>query len=372
MIHRTQLENIQNHLFKGKAIILTGPRQSGKTTLFNVLLEQYPHLSLNADDPFIKEILTRPNLEQLKSIINQHKLIFIDEAQRIEDIGITLKMITDNFKDVQLLANGSSSFELSNRLNEPLTGRKFEFKLLPLSWEEFQRHDGYLLSEQHLENQLIYGFYPDVVNNQGNEKFILNNLLNSYLYQDILSFSNLRKPEVLEKLVQALAFQVGNEINLNELSQIVGIDKNTVNKYIDILEKGLVIFKLGSFSRNLRNEIKTNKKVYFYDNGIRNAVISNFSPFGLRNDIGAIWENFLMSERMKYNIYHNKYKKMYFWRTKQQQKIDLIEESDGKIMAYEFKYSPRRQVKFPKIFIEKYNATGQVISRNNFRDFVAK
>ncbi|HPV56466.1 MAG TPA: DUF4143 domain-containing protein, partial [Tenuifilaceae bacterium] len=242
--------------------------------------------------------------------------------------------------------------------------------LFPISWEEFENHHGYLNSEQQLENRLLYGFYPDVLNNVGDEISILRNLVNSYLYKDILSYSDIRKPEVLEKLVQALALQVGSEVNYSELAQIVNVDKNTISKYIDILQQGYIIFKLGSFSRNVRNEIKTNKKIYFYDNGVRNMVIGNFNPLDLRTDKGALWENFLISERMKQIEYKQSLARTYFWRTKQQQEVDFVEENSGKLIGYEFKWNKKKSTRLPKTFVETYNAESNVIDKNNFREFV--
>ncbi len=263
-----------------------------------------------------------------------------------------------------------SSFDLSNQINEPLTGRKWEYQLFPISWEEYEEHHGYLYSEQQLENRLLYGLYPDVLNNPEDEISVLRNLVNSYLYKDILSFVNIQKPEILEKLVQALALQIGSEVNYSELAQMVNADKNTVSKYIDILQKGYIIFKLGSFSRNLRNEIKKNKKIYFYDNGIRNMIIGNFNPLELRTAKGALWENFLISEKVKQIEYKQSLSHTYFWRTKQQQEVDFVEENSGKIYGYEFKWNNRKKVKLPKTFIETYNAKSKVIDRKNFREFV--
>lgn len=371
MYIRTLSETIGNKIGKGKAIILIGPRQVGKTTLIRNLIKDKKHLFLDADDPTVRSVLNNPNTEQIRSIIGSNKIIFIDEAQRISGIGLTLKIITDQFKGVQLFVSGSSSFDLSKEINEPLTGRKWEYELYPISWEEFENNHGYLVSEQQIENRLLYGFYPDVLNNPGEEKEILKHLVNSYLYRDILAYSNIRKPDVLEKLVQALALQIGSEVNYNELAQIVGVDKNTVSNYIDILQKGYVIFKLNSFSRNLRNEIKKNKKIYFYDNGVRNMVLGNFNPLELRQDTGALWENFLISERLKQNIYKNKYTKMYFWRTKQQQEVDLVEEEEGIITGFEFKWSARKKIRLPKTFVNEYNAKEEIIDRNNFRKFVS-
>ncbi|WP_317133889.1 ATP-binding protein [Brumimicrobium oceani] len=332
------------------------------------IINQKEYLFLDGDDSTVLSLLKSPNTEQIRSIIGSYKLIFIDEAQRIEGIGLTLKIITDQFKDVQLLVSGSSSFDLTNALNERLTERKWDFELFPVSWEEFENKRNYLIAEQQLENRLLYGFYPDILNHPGEERELLNQLVSSYLYQDILSFSNIRKPEVLEKLVRVLALQLGNEVSYNELAKTIGIDKNTVANYIDILEKGYVVFKLDSFSRNVRNEIKKNKKIYFYDNGVRNTVIGNFKPLDLRQDKGALWENFLISERLKQNTYKNTNTKMYFWRTKQQQEVDLVEEKDGVITGFEFKWKAKNNLKLPRTFVNEYGAKEVIIDRSNFRN----
>ena len=363
-------KEIERRIGSGKAIVLIGPRQVGKTTLIETILKSKDYLLLDGDDPKTRVLLTEPNTEEIRSILGKYKYVFIDEAQRIKGIGLTMKIITDRFKGIQLFTSGSSSFDLSNQINEPLTGRKWEYQLFPISWEEYEEHHGYLYSEQQLENRLLYGFYPDVLNNPGDEINILRNLVNSYLYKDILSFVNIQKPEILEKLVQALALQIGSEVNYSELAQIVNADKNTVSKYINILQKGYIIFKLGSFSRNLRNEIKKNKKIYFYDNGIRNMVIGNFNPLELRTDKGALWENFLISERVKQIEYKQSLAHIYFWRTRQQQEVDFVEENSGKIYGYEFKWNNRKKVKLPKTFVEAYNAESKVVDRKNFREFV--
>ncbi len=361
---------IKRKIGSGKAVVLIGPRQVGKTTLIETILKNKDYLLLDGDDPRTRTLLTEPNTEQIRSILGKYKYVFIDEAQRIKGIGLTMKIITDRFKAIQLFTSGSSSFDLSSQINEPLTGRKWEYQLFPISWEEYEDHNGYLYAEQQLENRLLYGLYPDVLNNPEDEINVLRNLVNSYLYKDILSFANIQKPEILEKLVQALALQIGSEVNYSELAQTVNVDKNTVSKYIDILQKGYIIFKLGSFSRNLRNEIKMNKKIYFYDNGIRNMVIGNFNPLELRTDKGALWENFLISERIKQIEYKQSLARIYFWRTKQQQEVDFVEENSGKIYGYEFKWNNKKKVRLPKTFIEAYNAESKVIDRKNFREFV--
>ncbi len=370
MYTRYLSEIIKKRIGSRKAIVVIGPRQVGKTTLIESILETKDYLLLDGDDPKTRTLLTEPNTEEIRTLIGKYKFVFIDEAQRIEGIGLTMKIITDRFKEVQLFASGSSSFDLTNKINEPLTGRKWEYQLFPISWEEYEKHHGYLYAEQQLENRLLYGFYPDVLNNSGDEINVLRNLVNSYLYRDILSYSDIRKPEVLDKLVQALALQVGSEVSYSELAQIVNVDKNTISKYIDILQKGYIVFKLSSFSRNVRNEIKTNKKIYFYDNGIRNMIIGNFNPIDLRTDKGALWENFLISERVKQIEYKQSLARIYFWRTKQQQEVDFVEEKSGEIFGYEFKWNKKRYSKLPKTFTETYNAESSVIDKDNFREFV--
>jgi len=370
MINRVLGDIINSKLGKGKAIIITGPRQVGKTTLVKNIIGDKGYLFLDGDDPTVRRLLTNPNTEEIKSIIGKNKIVFIDEAQRIENIGITLKIITDQFKTVQLLVSGSSAFELNNKLNEPLTGRKWEYHLFPISWKELEDNLGFVKASQQLELRLLYGMYPDVINNVGEEREVLQQLGNSYLYKDILSFSGIRKPDILEKLLQALALQTGNEVSYNELSQLLGIDKNTVSNYIDILEKAFVVFKLKSFSKNLRNEIKANQKIYFYDTGIRNMVIGNFNALELRQDKGALWENFLISERMKKLNYESSIARPYFWRTVQQQEIDYVEEIAETITGYEIKWNDKAKVKIPKLFSETYDTKINVLTRENFRTFL--
>ncbi|SFN96675.1 ATP-binding protein [Salegentibacter flavus] len=370
MIKRVLEDKIIDRFGTGKVILLIGPRQVGKTTLFNKLLEGKDYLFLNGDDPTVRKLLSNPNLEQLKNIIGRHSIVFIDEAQRIENIGITLKLITDQLKSVQLLVSGSSAFELNNQTQEPLTGRKWEYRLYPISWSEFEMDVGYLKAEQQLELRIIYGMYPDVINNLGDEKEVLKQLTDSYLYKDILSYGGIRKPEVLEKLLRALAFQIGSEVSYNELSQILGIDKKTVAAYIDLLCQAFVIYRLPSFSKNLRNEIKTNQKIYFYDTGVRNMIIGNLNPLQNRQDKGNLWENFLITERLKSMAYNSSLAKGYFWRTVSQQEIDYVEEDAGIIKGYEIKWNSKNKVKIPKIFSDTYKAEVQIINHENFRDFL--
>ena len=370
MIDRTITSRITSKIGRGKAIIIVGPRQVGKTTLITELLNGVDYQFFDGDDPLVRTAFNTPNTEELKRLIGNKKVVFIDEGQRIPGIGLTLKIIVDQLKNVQLWVSGSSSFTLFDEWNEPLTGRKWEYELYPISWEEYEKHTGYLKAQQQLETRLLYGFYPDVINNQGEEVEILKNLVNSYLYRDILAYADIRKPQVLDDLVQALALQVGSEVNYNELSQLVGVDRKTVINYIDVLEKGYVIFRLRSYSRNIRNEIKKGRKIYFYDNGIRNTIIGDFKSMDTRPDKGALWENFLVAERMKQNSYKFTLAKPYFWRTPQQQEVDYVEEKGQQLYGFEFKWDQKKKPNLPKTFMDKYHAIGEAITRDNFRSFV--
>ncbi len=372
MITRVQADRIEKVFFKGKAIVLTGARQVGKTTMLENILEKHKGelLTMNGDDTTIQNLLNRPNTLQLKQLIGNNKLVFIDEAQRIPEIGLTSKIITDSFKEVQLILSGSSSFDLYNKVNEPLTGRKWTFNLWPVTWEEWQNHVGYIKAEQDVENRMIFGFYPDVLNHEESPETVLVELAESYLYKDILMYEGLKKPTVIKKLLQALAFQVGNEVSLQELGQTVGVDPKTIDTYIDILEKAFIIFRLTPLSRNLRNEIKAKNKVYFYDNGIRNAVIGQLQPLAIRQDTGVLWENFLISERVKQISQNKDLRQSYFWRTTQQQEVDYVEEVNGTFFGYEFKWSERKTIKFPKTFTNGYDSSNKGINRHNFREFV--
>ncbi|GGI27435.1 ATP-binding protein [Pedobacter mendelii] len=373
MIERDLNSVIKSKFFKGKAIILTGARQVGKTTLLKQLVKEteLPFVFLNCDEAEVRNTLENTSVERLKSIIGNNKIIFIDEAQRVNGIGLTLKIIVDNFADIQLLVTGSSSLELATGIKEPLTGRKFEYNLFPFSISELANDKNLLAEEQALEKRLIYGSYPDAINYPGEEKELLLNLTNSYLFKDILSLTSIRKPIQLEKLVQALALQMGHEVSYQELGQIIDADKQTVEKYIDLLEQCFVIFKLTAFSKNLRNEIKKSRKIYFYDNGIRNALIQNFSSLALRQDTGALFENYIIAEFIKKNNNKRRFAKYYFWRSFQQQEIDLIEEVDGNINAMEIKWNENKKVKFPTTFTDAYLInTTSVINKKNYSSFL--
>ena len=373
MIERAIYEQIMKNLFKGKAIIITGPRQVGKTTLLQAIMKESESkvLYLNCDEPDIRPMLENASSTSLKALIGDNALILIDEAQRVKNIGLTLKLLVDNFKEIQIIATGSSALELANEINEPLTGRKREYHLYPFSTAEMVANSSIIQETRLLEQRMIYGFYPDIVNSPAEAQTNLLDLGNNYLYKDVLSLQDVRKPALLERLLTALALQIGNEISYTEIGQTIGADNKTIDRYVELLEKCFVVFQLGGFSRNLRNEIKKGKKIYFYDNGIRNSIIKNFSPLSLRQDTGALWENFLVSERKKANHYANHYVNSYFWRTHQQQEIDMIEETGGKLYAWEFKWNEKAKVKIPASFLEAYpgSITGTV-NRQNYMEFL--
>lgn len=365
---------IKDKCFRHKAILLLGARQVGKTTLLKEFIRERTDevLFLNCDESLTVSLLANRNLRQLQTMIGTVKIIVIDEAQKVDNIGLTLKMIVDNFPEVQVIATGSSAFELRNRLNEPLTGRKYEYQLFPISTNEIYKTSGYVDVARLLETRLIYGSYPDVLTHGAEAHELLNSLTESYLYKDILATENLRKPELLDKLLRALAFQVGSEVSYNELAQTIGSDAKTVERYIELLEKCFIIFRLNGLSRNLRNELKKAKKIYFYDNGVRNAVIQQFAPLDMRNDIGALWENFFISERIKFNHYRQHYCNIYFWRTKSQQEIDYIEERDGAYTAFEMKWNPRNtKVTIPSSFLNAYPvAETTIITPDNYLNYL--
>ena len=365
---------IQERCFQGKAIILLGTRQVGKTTLLKKIIQeqQVDALYLNCDEPQTVAALTKCNLKELQMVIGANKFVVIDEAQKVDNIGLTLKLIVDNMPDVQVIATGSSAFELRNCLNEPLTGRKYEYQMFPISSKEIYQSSGYIDLKGLLETRLIYGSYPDILNHASDARELLRMLTDSYLYKDILATDNLRKPDVLDKLLRALAFQVGSEVSYNELAQTVGTDSKTVERYIELLEKCYIIFRLHGLSRNLRNELKKAKKIYFYDNGVRNAVIQQFAPLELRNDAGALWENFFISERIKRNHYQQNYYNIYFWRTKSQLEIDYIEEQNGQMTAFEMKWNPKKSnTSIPETFLNAYDVKETVvITPENYLEYL--
>ncbi len=373
MIERLLRDLIEKRLYRNKAIIVVGPRQVGKTTLLRMLVADTERkvLMWNCDEPDVRRRLAGPTSTELRAEIGDAEFILIDEAQRVKDIGITLKLMIDNFPEKQLVVTGSSAIELSNSINEPLTGRKYEYVMYPFSTEELIKELGVQEERRMLERRLVYGSYPEVVNNVGEEREVLTDLVGSYLYKDIFSFQDVRKPEIIEQLLQALALQVGSEVSFNELGRLLGLNSVTVQRYIDLLEKSFVVFHLRSFSRNVRSELKKSRKIYFWDNGVRNAVIGDFKTLGLRTDVGALWENYIISERLKHNAYNSFYGKSYFWRTQLQQEVDYVEDIDGVLHAYEFKWSKTKQPRLTETFAKNYpDHTFEVVSPENYQRFV--
>jgi len=370
-----------NRLLKGKilekwddrkVIIVSGPRQVGKTTLLTeICKEKGEFLFLNGDDFSVQNLLKEFTKTKWLSIIGKYKIIFIDEAQRIPDIGLGVKIIYDQIPEIKVILSGSSAIDLNSQTKEPLTGRKWEFHLYPIAWKEWVDKINYINAQSDLENRLIYGMYPDVLTHESDKKEILMELTSSYLFKDLLEYNGIRNPKILNDLLKALALQLGNEVSYNELSQLLQIDRATVEKYIDLLEKTFVIFKLPALNNNQRNEIKNSRKIYFYDNGVRNAILQNFTPLSLRNDVGALWENFLISERVKMNAYQKQTVFQAFWRNYHGQEVDYIETINGIQNAYEFKWNEKRKSKVPAGFQKNYPESNfTYINRSNFNDFV--
>ncbi len=364
---------IEKSLTRGKAVIIYGARQVGKTTLAQKILSDSPGNSiyLNCDEPDVRNALTERTSIQLRQLIGENELMVIDEAQRVRNIGLTLKLIIDNFRELKIIATGSSSFELSNRVKEPLTGRKIEFQLFPLSITELSQAYSDLDLRRLLEAIMRFGLYPAVVSAALDVKTrIVSEISESYLYRDALEYQALKKPELLEKLLQALALQLGNEVSYKELANLLGTDKATVERYVGLLEKAFIIFVLRPFSRNLRKEIGKKRKIYFYDLGVRNSIIKNFNSLNLRTDVGSLWENFLLAERIKTNSSRMRPVNQYFWRTYDRKEIDLVEEAGGVLAGFEFKWGQGR-VKKHKDFLEGYPGSSiDVVNRANFLSFV--
>lgn len=373
-IFQKQLEKLKKIIAPNKVVVIYGPRRCGKTTLINKYLEniKQKYLLMNGDDIIAQEYLGSQSIEKLKSFIGKNELLVIDEAQRIKNIGLNLKIIVDNMKGIKIIATGSSSFNLASYMGEPLTGRKYTLKLFPLAQLEIAQTEDRLKTAANLENRLIFGSYPEVVivsDNKEREKY-LKEIINSYLYKDILELEGVRHSDKIARLLQLLAFQIGKEVSLNELGTQLGISKNTVERYLDLLEKSFVIYKLSGFSRNLRKEITKSHRYFFYDNGIRNALINNFNPLKLRDDIGMLWENYIIIERLKKQEYMDISSNNYFWRTYERKEIDFVEFREGVLYGYEIKWSEKK-IKPPTDWVKTYkNARYQVISRENYLDFI--
>ncbi|QQS03742.1 MAG: ATP-binding protein [Fibrobacterota bacterium] len=365
--------SIEERLFRGKVVVLYGARQVGKTTIAKELLSKHPERSLylTGDEPDVREAFSNKSLTQLQRFLGDLRLLVLDEAQRIQGVGVTLKLLVDGWPQLQVVATGSSSLELGTSLREPLTGRKFEFWVPPLTVRELAGSQGLLEARRLLEHRMLYGTYPEVAmlgGMEGRERLM--ELAASYLHRDLLSFRDIRNPQLLEKLIQALALQIGQEVSMTELAGLVGIDKNTVADYLRILQQAFVVFLLPPFARNRRNELKKMNKVYFWDTGMRNAVLGNFQPLSVRSDKGALWENFLIAERLKNNSNSMREARPHFWRTATQQEIDFLEEDDGKLSAFEIKSIPVRW-KIPATFVESYpEAKIELVHIENWENFL--
>ena len=373
MIHRIIEEQIVSMLGSGKAIIIMGARQVGKSTLLESIFQDKENvLWMTGDDLDVQELFSQITSSRLKALLGNSQYLVIDEAQRITDIGLRLKLITDQIKNVQVIVTGSSSFELASKVNESLAGRKREFRMFPLSFSEMVHHTNLLEELRLIPHRLVFGYYPEVVTNTGKESIILKELADSFLYKDILSFESINKPDRIVRLLKALAYQIGSQVSYNEVGRLVGLDSKTVERYIEILEKSYIIFRLGSYSRNLRNELKASRKIYFWDLGIRNLLISNLTQIETRPDAGALWENYVIAERLKRNAYCSSIEQHWFWRTQQQKEIDYLEEENGMLNAYEFKWNDKKSnVRVPESFAKAYpNATFKVITPQNVDEFL--
>lgn len=371
VIKRTIQAEVEKKLFKGKLIVIYGARQVGKTTLVKAIQNKTQEsIYLNCDEPDIRAALTNTTSTAIKSLLGSARLVIIDEAQRVRNIGLTLKLMVDTFNDTQIIATGSSSFDLSNEIAEPLTGRKYEFHLYPFSFEELSQI--YQPTELHriVEQRMIYGMYPEITLKEQEADELLKSLTQSYVYKDVLEYQRIKNPDILQKLLEVLALQVGQEVSYNELANLINIDKKTISSYIQLLEQAFIIFRLRPYSRNSRKELTKLRKIYFYDTGIRNALINNLNPLRLRADKGALWENFLIAERMKANHNHNISPNIYFWRTHRQQEIDYLEEINSNLTGYEFKWQ-KNKLHIPRAFSEGYpDAEVKLVNRQNFTEFI--
>lgn len=355
-------------------VVIYGPRRCGKTTLLNEFLKgvDIAYLFVNGEDITVQNYLSSQSIEKLLPFVGAAKLLVIDEAQKVNNIGINLKLIVDHIKDVKVIATGSSAFDLAQNIGEPLTGRKYTLRLFPMAQLELLQMENRAQIEANLENRLIYGSYPEIVliqDNREKERY-LKEIISSYLYKDILELEGLRHSGKIVKLLQLIAFQIGKEVSYSELGMQLGMSKNTVERYLDLLEKAFVVYRLNGFSRNLRKEISKSSRYFFIDNGIRNALLNNFNPLELRDDTGLLWENYLIMERLKKQEYLSIAANNYFWRTYNRKEIDFVEERGGHLYGFEMKWTKRRNNP-PKEWIDTYsNASYQVISRDNYLEFI--
>ena len=374
-IPQRQLSTLQKLVAPDKVVLIYGPRRTGKTTLLEHFIQglHEPHHLVSGEDVFIQQVLASQSIDKLKDFVGQRKWLVIDEAQRIPNIGLNLKLIVDHMPDVRVIATGSSSFDLAAQTGEPLTGRKWTLRLFPLAQMELAQSENTAQTAARLESRLIYGSYPEVVlceDDQLRQRY-LKEIISSYLYKDVLELEGLRHSDKLVRLLQLLAFQIGKGVSCTELGAQLGLSKNTVDRYLDLLEKAFVIYKLRGFSRNLRKEVSKNHRYYFCDTGIRNALIQNFNPLNLRDDIGSIWENYLVMERLKKQEYTGMSCANYFWRTYDKKEVDWVEEREGRLFAYEFKWSPSAKAGPPGGFMRAYpDAHFERVDHENYLKFI--
>lgn len=373
-IHQTILDEVRENSVANKVLVIYGPRQIGKTTLLKKLLEnEQEYLFVNGEDLDVQSYLSSQSIVKLQSFVGKHQLLVIDEAQVIPNIGANLKLIVDHCEGLRIIATGSSSFDLANQIGEPLTGRKITYQMYPLSQLELGQVESLAQTKAHLEQRLLYGSYPEVVLMKDDRKRedYLRELITSYLYKDILELDGVRKSKKLQQILQLLAFQIGKAVSLHEIGQQCGLHKDTVQRYIDLLEKSFILIEVSGFSRNLRKEITKKSHYYFYDVGVRNAIINQFNPLALRNDIGELWENYIIIERLKKQSYQHIHSNNYYWRTYQQQEIDWIENRGGHLYGYEMKFKQTKKAP-PSEWVKGYpDATFAVIHRDNYLDFIA-
>ena len=373
MIDRKILPSILENLSRGKVIQILGPRQSGKTTLLRMIQNQIGQKAeyFNCDERDNITLFSNHNTAALRSAVGSDKTVLLDEAQRIENVGISLKIMHDTMPDIRIIATGSSAFELSDKLNEPLTGRKIEYHLFPFAFEELAVNSSPFEEYKRRYQRLIYGAYPEVVNNPGMETEILTTLCTSYLYKDVFTLFHIRKPELVEKLLQAIALQLTGEVSFNELAQLLHSDPSTIERYITMMERAFIIFRIKNYSNNQCNEIKKSRKIYFYDNGIRNALIADFRPLELRDDIGKLWENYIVSEFVKRKNNHRLYHHEYFWRSTTGSEIDYLELMNNQLTAYEIKWNSQKKGNF-RGFLNNYpQALVQTINPDNFTQYLS-
>ena len=375
LVNRIIETQILESLTSNKVIVLIGPRRVGKTILIEQIIGkvQEPYLLLNGEDFSVIELLERRSIRNYENILGEKKMLLIDEAQKIPDIGNILKLMVDHIKGLKILVTGSSAFDISNYTGEPLTGRKITYNLFTLSEQELDQVETEFEKKDNLQKRLVFGNYPELLQLKEDDKKVeyLRDLVNSYLLKDIIAFENIRNADKIIDLLKLLAFQIGQEVSLQELGNQLAMSKNTVDKYLDLLSKVYVIYKVRGFSRNLRKEVTKNNRWYFYDNGLRNILIANVNPVGLRNDVGMLWENYVVSERIKFQRYTKMTVNNYFWRTYDQQEIDWVEERGGKLYGYEFKWNPKKQLKIPGGWKKEYQeAEFMIINPANYLEWV--